>query len=284
MLLGVHPASPVFLKSTVEDSEGQYVIAECGVEQELFTVVSVYFSPQTSASDLHDLLVDITVKVDHFGHTRVMWVSDFNVVLNPTVDTTTVTHHLRKAPRNALTAFMDNHELTDVWRSIHPFKDRYTLSTRITSGVVLSRTDFFLVSPVLLTVTVSASILDRYVSDHNPITYTFMVNTPEKGKGYWKFPEFLLQDEGFKQELATRIKHTVADNPDEEPGLLWDVIKLNTRGCAIDYMSTCKKKCKVCIKHIESRISQSTELRDRFTRDPYKLCSMMNKLKCYKMN
>ena len=48
----------------------------------------------------------------------------------------------------------------------------------------------------------------------------------KKGKGYWKFPDFLLTDSAFKAVLQDRIRHVVVHNKNADPGLLWDVIKM----------------------------------------------------------
>ena len=93
IILGVHPYSPVQIQSSIKDSEGRYVIAECKLNDELFTVVSVYFEPTIDPDNYSPLLTEISSQVNIVGNNRVLWVGDFNVALNPILDTTTTAAH-----------------------------------------------------------------------------------------------------------------------------------------------------------------------------------------------
>ena len=245
VLLGVHPRSSVQLISTIEDKEGRYVVAECKLNEEFFTVASVYFEPTISSDLFASLLSDISQRIDHMGHNRVLWIGDFNTALNPDLDTTTTAYHnfqsaVRK--RTFLLSLLDTHELTDVWRAINPKRTRYTVRTNIHNHhTVLTRTDLQLTSPALLTSVVSTDIAPAYCSDHNPITLDLVIGDTAKGLGYWKFPDFLLSDVEFAAKLKLNIAQTLQDNREANPSLLWDTVKMNIRGCTIDHLGHVKK-------------------------------------------
>ena len=239
VLLGIHPSSNVSLKSSIQDENGHYIVAECMLENELFTIASVYLEPSLNAVQFIDILHDIARKIDHFRHAKVLWVGDFNVVINPNMDSSAVTNQVirKQSHHNNLYSFLDDHELTDVWRAMHPFQSHYTVRSHWGGGKSsLSQTDYFLLSPAMLTMAIDSTIEDAYASDHNAITYSFTLGMPN-GKGYWKFPDFLTSDVNFKNELKQRIQLTLSDNEDTDPSLLWDVMKSNIRGCAIDYLA-----------------------------------------------
>ena len=92
VLLGVHPNSRVSLVSTIQDEAGRYVIAECAVDEEWFVVVSVYLEPLLGPDQYNQILCEIAHKVEVFNHTRILWIGDFNVALDPDLDTTAITH------------------------------------------------------------------------------------------------------------------------------------------------------------------------------------------------
>ena len=118
---------------------------------------------------------------------------------------------------------------------MHPFQNCYTVRTHWAMGKSsLSRTDYFLLSPAMLTTPIDSTIEDAYASDHNAITYSFTLGIP-KGKGYWKFPDFLTSDINFKNELKQRIQFTLHNNENTDPSLPWDAVKPNTRGHATDH-------------------------------------------------
>ena len=132
VLLGVHPSSIVSLQSSIHDEDGRFVVAECRVDEEFFTVTSVYLEPSLNATQLKDILTDVSRIIDHFGHNRVMWVGDFNIAIHPKEDSSALRQQFDlNAHRNVLWPFMDDHELTDIWRAMNPFRNRYTVHMHI---------------------------------------------------------------------------------------------------------------------------------------------------------
>ena len=261
VVLGIHPASQVSVNSSFLDPEGRYIVAECFVQKEFFTVVSVYFEPSMTTSDFEATLKVITDKVAEYDHAQVIWTGDFNVVLDPHQDSTGTSHTYNRR-RSIMLPFIDAHDLTDVWRTMNPFKLRYTVRKKLGTHDTLSRLDYFLVSPVMLTSITNSAINPSYCSDHNPITLDFVIDSDKRGRGYWKFPEFLLSDGTFKLELRKVIQVTVQDNFDTEPGLLWDTVKAAIRGFTIEYLGRKKQERKRKIEHVEQQIHNNTLLRD----------------------
>ena len=148
VLLGVHPSSSIQLKSSVLDVDGRYVVAECQFKEELFTVMSIYLEPTLDPQEYGVLLSSISEKVEQLGHNRVVWLGDFNTVINPSIDTTSIyTYHNQqaKSKRTLLHSLIDTHELTDVWRAMNPNAARFTVRTTLPGGAryVFTRTDFF---------------------------------------------------------------------------------------------------------------------------------------------
>ena len=276
VLLGVHPASSINLISSVEDIQGSYVIAECSQHGEFFTVVSVYFKPQTTKSELTQLLSEIADKVQAYGHNRVIWMGDFNIVLNPQQDSSTGSRAENK--REILLPFLDSHELTDIWRSMHPFESRFTVRTH-GRQFFMSRIDFMLVSPALLTGVVSTDIGSAYCSDHSPIWTDIIISKHSKGKGYWKFPDFLLTDSQFEKEMQASVTQLMADNAGTNPGLLWDTAKSGVRGFTREYLSRVKKDRQKKVVNLESDIERASKLRDSLSADPYRAAFYADRVK-----
>ena len=272
VLLGIHPCSAVELSSYTLHPLGRYIIGECHLDEEFFTVISVYFEPSLTGEQFGDLLSEISSKVSISGHERVVWMGDFNTILSLKRDTTTSSSVLRfKAKRDVLLPFIDNHELTDVWRAMHPMESRFTVRTKVGGGrAVLSRLDYFLVSPMFLTAVIDTDIDPAYCSDHNPTVLDFKLNGATRGWGYWKFPQFLTTDLEYKKELVANIAQTICDNPDCPAGLLWDTVKCNIRGLTIQYLAGKKRSRKEQIEQLESSIADAARLRDLRGKDPYK--------------
>ena len=242
-------------------------MAECLNGEEVFTVLSIYLEPQCRQNFVSSFLKNVAKLIEDLGHNRVIWMGDFNVALNPDLDTTAKQSFCN---RSVLLPFMELHELTDIWRALNPFKPHCTVRSKVGGGrTVLTRSDFFLSSPALLTGLVNAEIWNTYVADHNPITTEFFIGGPKQGKGYWKFPEFLLSDAGFKKNLKHKVSEVIQDNLDMEPGLVWDAVKLGIRGLAIDHLGKSKRERKQEIEKVEREISHVMHMRDVLGFDPY---------------
>ena len=262
IVLGIHYASPVSFRNSVSDPEGRYIIAECCANSEMFTVASVYLEPHIEVQTFSKVLADIARVIDGFGHPKVVWVGDFNIALRNDMDSTS-TGRTYTARKDVLLPFMDAHELTDIWRAMHPFEKVFTTHARTRDRTVLSRLDYFLTSPAFLTSVVDCDIKSAYCSDHSPVTLDFHVDGCTQGKGYWKFPDFLLRDFNFRPLIRECINEVRRDNPDCEPGVLWDLAKCKFRGAAIQYLSLSKRERRARIEQIESEIATATAMRDR---------------------
>lgn len=61
-----------------------------------------------------------------------------------------------------------------------------------------SRRDYILVSSGLLNIVTTATITPGYRSDHSMINPSFRLGQMVTGKGFWKFNNFLLEDEAYQ--------------------------------------------------------------------------------------
>ena len=95
IILGFTPGSKVQLKSSVSDKHGRYIVAECAIAEEKFTVASVYLEPSLHIEEFRDLLSEIASRIAYFENNRVIWVGDFNVALSGTEDCSSDSTFLR---------------------------------------------------------------------------------------------------------------------------------------------------------------------------------------------
>ena len=71
-----------------------------------------------------------------------------------------------------------------------------------------------------------------YQSDHSPVNISFLMNRNPKGKGLFRFSDFLVEDDKFAEILTNMIEEILRLSheqvPEEHrpsPSLLWDTIK-----------------------------------------------------------
>ena len=219
VLLGIHPASSLSLSKYVSDEEGRYIVAEVVLQKDKITVVSLYLDPHLSPDSMSSILTSIVQVMDVFDNNRILWMGDFNVTLNSAMDSTPHCHKSTyyNHKREILSEFMKVHELTDVWRAMHPTDIHYTSHS---THATLTHTDFMLACPAMLTAILNSDIEDSYCLDHNPVTANVIIQSLPKGKGYWKFPDFLLKDKLFEEGLKAKIAETVHIDSEADPSLL----------------------------------------------------------------
>ena len=262
IVLGVSNTSGLQISKHVTDAEGRYIVAECGKSTEKFTIASVYLKPNLTISELTDCLGEISREVISMGNPQTVWLGDFNIIIDPSMDTSSKNKISNTKFVEGLHPLMDHHDLSDTWRVLHPFKSRYTCFTKTSQGITMSRLDLALASPAFMTGIIDVTIGTAFHSDHAPIYVEFQLESEPQGKGYWKFPNHLLTNEAYVQLLKTQIPEFIAQTAQCTPGLQWDTVKMLIRWHAIDYSSLKCKKSKKFLSPLKEKIALLSQGRD----------------------
>ena len=91
-------------------------------------------------------------------------------------------------------------------------------------------------------------------SDHSYVSMQFVVNAPQRGRGFWKFDKSLLESKDFKNYIIKTIETSASDNKEAEHTLLWETIKSSVRGACVSYASKVRKEVRCEIEAIEIEI------------------------------
>ena len=137
---------------------------------------------------------------------------------------------------------MNLYSLFDIWRNLNPETIRFTWRNK--SLKIQCRLDFFRISKDLGDLAISCKILNAPKTDHSAIFLHLKSDElkQDKGPGFWKFNNSLLEDFRYVNKLRKNIyeyreKYTNV----EDLGLKWDLIKMEIHGFTIKY---CKIKMK----------------------------------------
>ena len=240
------------------DPKGRFVAAHVSLEGEDLVFVNVYLSPHLLVTELQETVRSISQTLIEYDNERIVWCGDFNAILNYKLDTT----HRRVTTLHDSTvkATMQEWELTDVWRTLHPTEHHYTCFTR--SHNALSRLDYIFASPSFLTHVLDSSIGVAYHSDHSPVWLTFSLMENERGRGFWKIPDYVLSDSDYREKVVEDIKRITICNEGTPPGLLLDTMKASLRGITIKHTAELKHLQKQQVESVEQQIAQSVYDRD----------------------
>lgn len=250
------------------DINGNYIILDINIEGKKFTLVSLY-GPN---DDKPSFYKEIRQKYNAFQNDKIIICGDWNLVINPDLDTNNYLHINNPRARQEVLNMINEEDFVDIYRELNGDKREYTWSRR-NPVRKQARLDFFLVNDDCFPYTSEAKIIPGYRSDHSGILLELVLNTNERGRGYWKFNNSLLKD----QQYVNVVKNTISevkqtyqinneenniDNQEEfsiNDQLFLETLLLMIRGNTIKYSSQKKKQRQEQENKLEHDIKQIEE-------------------------
>ena len=215
------------------------------------------------------------------GNELIMVGGDWNVALEPRIDTNHPNNTYRNRSRRVLQNFMEQNDVVDIFRSLHPNCRKY--SWRRFNGVQRSRIDYFLTSEQLALSIHTSDIIQGYNSDHSLVFVSFQTDIVKRHRPLWKFNNSLLKDIDFVNIVKTVIldvkktyaalvydRDTIHLIDDEDlvltidDQLFLEMILLEIRGKCISYSSFKKKQL---VRKENEILSEIKQLEEHLTND-----------------
>jgi len=166
-------------------------------------------------------------------------VGDFNSVMNNDLDVIAGNPHtLREI--TAFHALVNESGLTDVWRLQHEAERNYTWSR--TNPFVARRLDYCFVDENSIANCFSCDIVSLPNTDHRGVKLEISNMTFNRGPGYWKFNNSLLDDHLFVESTNCLLDETLSDNHYDNNTDKWEYVKVRIREHCIGY-SRCRSLC-----------------------------------------
>ena len=163
--------------SSDKDINGNYL----GLFLKLLTM-TVYlltiYGPNTDKPEFYQEIDGLLQKSDA---TCNIICGDFNLVLNPDMDTYKYKNINNPKTRNTVVSLIESHSLLDIYRQYHPQTKRYSWHKR--NPIKQARLDFFLVMSNMCDIVTKCDIKPSYRSDHSILEIGFLLNNFSLGKG-----------------------------------------------------------------------------------------------------
>ena len=129
------------LHSVFRDIDGRYVIVDITIMKKRISLVNVYAPSSGDHSEFFEELFREIVAMDN----ELMVIGgDWNLVLDPKIDSNQPSHVYRPRSRQKIIDFMFQYDLVDIFRTLYPEKRAYTW--RRFNGTQRSRLDYFVTS------------------------------------------------------------------------------------------------------------------------------------------
>lgn len=239
---------PITVQETISDPLGRYVLINCLIYSEQWTLLNLYAPNYDDTSFIQDIFLKVSGGRDH-----ILMGGDFNFCLDPILDKSATSTAKSKSASTTL-SFMKDLNLTDVWRQIHPQTIDYSFySNRHNSH---TRIDFFLLSTHVTYRALDSDYLSRILSDHSPLTLSIVMPEKMASMYRWRLNPTLLKKSDFCKFVRDQIKLFCETNCPSSPNsfILWDTLKSYLRGQIISYTKALKKSYAAEVEELEKEI------------------------------
>ena len=248
---------------------GQILLLHCRIHDVELVIINVYARPEIGAIEADDFFAQLQIEIEQFGCPNILCCGDFNTIMDKELDYSGNFADLCSVPKTfrkslALNKFIEATEFVDVYHVLNPHSCRMAhFSSGYRTGKHL---DYIFASGFFPNSTVDASILPCRDSDHNPVVATFAFGRNPKGRGYWRFPDPLLENEDFLKHMKGKIKDAVADNRLDCTAVgLWDFVKMTIRQETIHFLRWDGIQDKIKNENFEVKLADLYFQRDHTT-------------------
>lgn len=234
----VSKSTPFSLQEKFSDSEGRLLFVKGTLCGRLYTLAAIY-APNVGQVPFLETALN---KLEAFAKGEIVIGGDFNLVLDPSLDSSSGRASLPYSMIKRWKRSLHQHQLIDAWRIYEPTTRDYTYFSSAHNSY--SRIDYILVSHNLLHNVLTAGIGIKSLSDHAPATLTVRRPDLVPRPWNWRLNESLLKDTGVVTKVRQALTEYFPLNSTEHmaPTTLWEAHKVVVRGTFIQEASRLKKE------------------------------------------
>ena len=154
--------------------------------------------------------------------------------------------------------------MCDIWRVHNPHKKLLAFLQKHFTSIIQRRLDYIFISNSLQESVKKTEILKALLSDHSPISCSFVNNdTFARGSGVWKFNNSLLLNTVFFKKLKTHIqivKSNFQENSSFSDHSKQEFLKYKIRKFSIPFSQNLTKTERTIQTNLENRIKTLEQL------------------------
>jgi exonuclease III len=230
------------IKEVIIGKQGRSIILRGTFNDNNLTLLN-YYAPTSDKSNEQQQQLQEILPTIHKYFAEIIWGGDMNMILEPHIDKYQNTDKITKYATK-IRQILEEYDLCDIWRLLHPDKRRYTWRRNTPKGIQQSRLDYFIIPQNMIASIDKCEIDLGMYTDHSIVNLEIAGESQNlRGRGFWKFNTSLLSDSDFVNMINTTIENSIEDNQNcENKGLKWDFIKMKVRAATISYASHKAKK------------------------------------------
>ena len=135
--IGFVGTKPLKILNITRDNLGRILVIEVKTDDSVFVLINIY-NANTESEQLHTLndLVNILETIEDIQNKSVVLGGDFNVILNPPLDSEGDKPVIKKRTIAKLIQITENLDLCDIWSICNPKRRRFTFRQHHSTGFI----------------------------------------------------------------------------------------------------------------------------------------------------
>jgi len=216
------------IESIEKDIEGRFIIIKMKIDDELYTIASIYASNVPKERCM--LIEKLKTKIDR--NERNIVGGDFNIWQSE-IEINRNLVWFRDSSRRVFLEFQEEKDLTDIWRKRHPYDHTFSRHQFVQNMLKQSRIDLFLTSQSICNKVVNITYKPTMISDHCILIMRTNFQQIERGPGMWTLNCMHLENNEFCNKVETCIQQQIqCPLYDTDPLIWWDNTKYKIKKIA----------------------------------------------------
>ena len=231
------------------DEAGRVIIIDVE-ENGAFTTIAAIYAPN---EDNPNFFVQIRDQLK-LRHDNKIIIGDFNFAMNNEVDRLNTYNNNTKA-RDKVEDIMDEFSLKDIWRIQNPERREYSWRKKGNLNKA-SRIDFVLISAGLDQKAKMVQYISSIMTDHRAIYLVLEMEASERGTGYWKFNNSLLQIKEYIDIMNKSIEQCLDEHKTKSAACKWETLKVKIKKVSTEFARNKVTEDKLIIAQLSEKVNE----------------------------
>ena len=251
---------PIKIEKTILDNAGRYIVMLLSTGDNQRICLSNIYAPN---KDSPQFFQDIFLKSFELSEKMVI-VGDYNTVLNVELDRNQCQNlSNNNKSTEKLRSLMDELKLCEIWRDRNDGIRRYSWYRSIGHKVIQrSRLDYAIISAGLADVVHDTFYLNGLRSDHSAFFVGLLLQSNERGPGYWKFNTTLLSQIDYLKFMNSTLNSLKTSLDGIESVERWELIKEEIKKKTMQYSRQQSKDNMIAISQLSEYITHTEDRLD----------------------
>ena len=230
--------------------DGRTIICDVIEGEQKITIVAIYAPNEDSPSYFKAIGEILKERSEH----KIL-VGDFNLVLDVELDRENTYCNNNRA-KEELENIMDEYSLNEVWRVQNGTKREFSWRKKNSRPLKASRIDFALVSGGLDQKVKMVMYTTSIYTDHRAFYMALEIIELQRGVGYWKLNNTLLQKQEYVSMINREIRKVLEISADQPRRAVWEKTKKMVKKKSLEFSKNQTSEEKLVIAQLSEKIDE----------------------------